>query len=103
VCFFETRVLGTVSLPPLLSWEPDELPIITLYAAYIPIFLMMIKKEKDLSPFKRYVMPLLGVVSCLFMVFCAFYAYKMDAVYYLIIFAIVMVIGTFFVKPKKAA
>ena len=103
VCFFETRVLGTVNIPMLLSWEPDELPIITLYAAYIPIFLMMMKKEKDLSPFKRYVMPLLGVISCVFMVFCAFYAYKMDAVYYLIIFAIVMVIGTFFVKPKKAA
>lgn len=100
VCFFETRVLGTMNLPMLLSWEPDELPIITLYAAYIPIFLVMMKKERDLTPFKRLVMPMLGVLSCVFMVFCAFYAYKMDAVYYLIVFALVMVIGVFFAKPK---
>lgn len=100
VCFFETRVLGTMHIPAFLSWEPDELPIITLYAAYIPIFLVMMKKERDLSPFKRYVMPVLGVCSCVFMVFCAFYAYRMDAVYYLAAFAVVMLIGVFFKKPK---
>lgn len=102
VCFFETRVLGAMNIPMLLSWEPDELPIITLYAAYIPIFLVMMKKERDLSPFKRFVMPLLGVISCVFMVFCAFYAYKMDAVYYLLVFAVVMIIGAFFSKAKTA-
>lgn len=101
VCFFETRVLGTVNIPAILSWEPDELPIITLYAAYIPIFFMIMKKGTDLSPFKRIVMPLLGIISCVFMVFCAFYAYKMDAVYYLIIFAIIMAIGSLFAKPKS--
>ncbi|MEA5059149.1 MAG: APC family permease [Clostridia bacterium] len=101
VCFFETRVLGSLNIPMLLSWEPDELPIITLYAAYIPIFLVMMKKERDLSPFKRFVMPLLGVISCLFMVYCAFYAYKMDAVYYLIVFAAIMAVGAFFRKPKS--
>ena len=101
VCFFETRVLGTANIPLLLSWEPDELPIITLYAAYIPIFFVMMKKERDLSPFKRFVMPALGILSCVFMVFCAFYAYKMDAVYYLIVFAAVMIIGSFFSKARS--
>ena len=102
-CFFETRVLGTASLPAFVSWEPDELPIITLYAAYIPIFLVMMKREKDLSAFKRIVMPLLGILSCVFMVFCAFYAYRMDAVYYLIFFAIIMAIGGLFNRPKSKA
>ncbi|MDR0840015.1 MAG: APC family permease [Christensenellaceae bacterium] len=101
VCFFETRVLGTTHLPMLLSWEPDELPIIMLYGAYIPIFLSIMKKEKDLNPFKRFVMPLLGAISCLFMVFCAFYAYKMDAVYYVIVIAVVLLLGALFQREKK--
>ena len=100
-CFFETRVLGTANLPAFLSREPDELPIITLYAAYMPIFLVMMKREKGLSPFKRFVMPCLGLLSCLFMVFCAFYAYRMDAVYYLVAFALVMALGWFFNRKKR--
>ena len=63
----------------------------------------MMKREKDLSAFKRIVMPLLGILSCVFMVFCAFYAYRMDAVYYLIFFAIIMAIGGLFNRPKSKA
>ena len=102
VCFWDTRVTGLLSLPAFLSWEPDELPIITLYAGYIPIFISMMRKERDLSPFKRFIMPGLGVASCLFMVFCACYAYRMDAVYYLIVFLIVMAIGWFIDRRTQA-
>ena len=98
--FFEGRVLGTVNLPAFLTWEPDELPIITLYGAYIPIFIRMMMKEKDLKPFKRFALPALGVIACAFMVFCAIKAYGVDCLYYLALFAIVTVIGIFYMKVK---
>ncbi|MEG1523422.1 MAG: APC family permease [Clostridia bacterium] len=101
ICFFQGRVLGTIALPAFMTWEPDELPIITLYGSYIPIFISMMIKEKNLSKFQRVFMPLLGVIACGFMVFCAFYAYGIDSLYYLALFAIVMVIGAFFMKEKK--
>ena len=88
-------------LPAIIGWENDELPIITLYALYIPIFISMMIKSKGLHPIKRFVFPALSIVACLFMIFCAFYAYKIQAVYYLIIFAIIMLIGLMFYRDKK--
>ena len=44
-------------------FDTSELPIITLYGAYIPIFIMLMKKERDLPPYKRFVMPILSIIS----------------------------------------
>ena len=88
-------------LPAIIGWENDELPIITLYALYIPIFISMMIKSKDLHPVKRFVFPALSIVACLFMIFCAFYAYQIQAVYYLVIFAAIMLIGLMFYRDKK--
>ena len=88
-------------LPEFISFENDELPIITLYALYIPIFISMMIKSKDLHPVKRFVLPALSVAACLFMIFCAFYAYKAQAFYYLFIFTVVMLIGLMFYRDKR--
>ncbi len=88
-------------LPAIIGWENDELPIITLYALYIPIFISMMIKSKDLHPVKRFVFPSLSIAACLFMIFSAFYAYKIQALYYLIIFTIIMLIGLMFYRDKK--
>lgn len=81
-------------------FDTSELPIVTLYAAYIPIFFMLMKKEKDLSVFKRYIMPLLSILSCIFMVVAAVFAHGMGVVYYLIVFAVIMLIGVKY-RPKS--
>ncbi len=81
-------------------FDTSELPIITLYAAYIPIFIMLMKKEKDLPVLKRFVMPVLSVMGCIFMVVAAWLAHGMSAVYYLIVFAVIMFIGAFFSAAK---
>lgn len=75
------------------SFDTSELPIVTLYAGYIPILLMMIKKETELGTFKRLVMPGLAVLSCVFMVVAACFAHKMAVVYYLIAFVVIMAAG----------
>ena len=88
-------------LPAIISFENDELPIITLYALYIPIFISMMIKSKDLHPVKRFVFPALSIAACLFMIFSAFYAYKIQAFYYLFIFAAIMLVGLMFYRDKK--
>ncbi len=82
-------------------FDTSELPIVTLYGAYIPIFFMLIKKEKDLNTFKRFIMPTLSILGCLFMVVAACLAHKMAVVYYLIVFAVIMVIGASFRNARK--
>ena len=87
-------------LPRFISFENDELPIITFYVACIPIFIYVMRKCKDLGPIKRFVMPSLACLVSAFMVFCAVYSYRMDALYYLIVFAVLMGIGIPFYKRK---
>ncbi len=51
-----------------LAFDSSELSIVSIYALYIPIYVMMMKKEKDLHPVKRFLVPSLSILGCLFMV-----------------------------------
>jgi len=83
------------------SFDTSELPIVTIYASYIPIFIAMMIKERELGGFKRFVMPILAVCGCLFMVYATWSAYHETVFYYLIIFLAIMIIGIFFSKKKE--
>lgn len=73
----------------------------TLYALYIPIFFMAIRKEKELSPVKRFVAFPLAIAGSLFMIVAAIFAHKMNVVWYLLVFAVFMAVGWFFRKEKQ--
>ena len=81
-------------------FDSSELPIVTIYAMYIPIFIMMIKKEKDIGIFKRVVMPIISIIGCIFMIVAACFSHKMAVVAYLIVFAIIMIIGALAIGQK---
>ncbi|WP_073079142.1 APC family permease [Sporobacter termitidis] len=83
-------------------FDTSELPIITLYAGYIPIFIMFMLKERELGPFKRLVMPVLSILGCCFMVAAAIIAHGMSVFYYMIIFALVITVGAFFSEKKES-
>ncbi|MDY4898216.1 MAG: APC family permease [Eubacteriales bacterium] len=81
-----------------VAFDSSELPIVTIYAFYIPIFIVMILKEKDLHPFKRFVLAPLAVASCVFMIFAAVWAHKNATIWYLAVFVIIMLVSLFFYK-----
>lgn len=99
----------------LFNFDSSELPIVTIYAMYIPMFIMWMKKEKDLGVFKRFVLPSLSTVACAFMVFAAVYAhgitpfkaaaaegkFSCPVLFYLIVFVVIIVIGYFFSASYK--
>lgn len=91
------------------SFDTSELPIVTIYASYIPMFILFMKKEKDLSGLKRFVIPALALAGSVFMVIAAVWAHglnysqkltEMPIFYYLIVFVVIMALGAFFAKPK---
>jgi APA family basic amino acid/polyamine antiporter len=59
----------------VFSFDSSELPIITIYALYIPMFIIFIIKEGKKNIFKNIVMPILAIIASLFMVFVAVYAH----------------------------
>jgi APA family basic amino acid/polyamine antiporter len=62
---------------------------------------MLIKKEKGLRVFQRFIMPILATLGCIFMMVATCFAHGISVVYYLIVFAIVLIIGAFFRINKK--
>lgn len=99
----------------VFSFDSSELPIVTIYAFYIPMFIQFMRKEKGLSITKRFVLPGLGLLGSAFMVFAALYShgyvfykdaqakgeFACPVLFYLIVFAVVMAIGALFMKSKK--
>ena len=92
---------GTIlnSFGPVM-FDSSELPIITLYALYIPIYIALMKRS-GLSAFRGKVMPVLAILCSVFMVFAAIYSHKWNVAWYLGLFLIIEIIGSFF-KGKKA-
>lgn len=75
-----------------LSFDSSELPIVAIYAMYIPIFIKMMNL-KELSIFKRIIMPILAILGSIFMIIAAIYSHKIGVLYFLIVAIIIMVIG----------
>lgn len=97
------------------NFDSSELPIVTIYALYIPMFIMWMKKEKELGVVKRFILPSLSILACGFMIFAAVYAhgitplkeaisegrFSCPVIFYLIVFAVIMLIGLLFYSPVK--
>lgn len=80
-----------------LAWEPDEISIINLYAMYIPMFAAIMFRCKEFGFFKRFVLPILGIVCCLFMCYCCWVGKGYKQIFgYLIFLAVVLLVGALF-------
>lgn len=90
-------------IPACLQWEADEIVIVALYAAYIPLFIAMMIKLKGENIFKRFITPALAVISSGFMCYSAYLAYKANGMVwsFLIICVVVVACGFFFYKDSR--
>ena len=96
--FFLANLAGTWSGP--FVFDSSELPIITIYMLYLPIFIMWIKKATDENAMRRYVLPLLAICGSLFMIYASIMGHGIACFWYLIVFAAVMAVGFAFSKEK---
>ena len=99
----------------LFNFDSSELPIVTMYAFYIPILIAWMKKERELGFVKRFLLPILSIAACAFIIFAAIYAhgivpflqnrelgqFAFPVLFYLIVFIAVMAVGAVLRKPRK--
>ena len=98
--------LANLANSPLVGkfvFDSSEIPIVTIYAMYLPIFVMWMKKAKDENIGRRFIIPILAFCGAAFMVYACIIGHKFANVYYLIVFAVIMAIGGIFRKNKKGA
>ncbi len=75
------------------AFDSSELPIITVYPLYLPMLIRYMIKEKELGAVKRFVLPALSIAGVAIMVTASILRHKMDNLWYLIVFAAVMLGG----------
>lgn len=99
----------------LFCFDSSELPIITLYGMYIPIFLKMMT-DKTQNFVKRFLIPVLAALASAFMVGAAIYShgiakflaakeagapFTFPALFYMIVFVVVILVGACFAKKRE--
>jgi len=82
-------------------FDSSELPIITIYLMYLPILIQWMRKEKDQNILRRFILPILALCGSVFMVVASVFSHGMGCVWYLIVFAVVMLLGALLNRPRK--
>ena len=97
--FYLSNLAGTWTGP--FVFDSTELPIITIYLMYLPILVQWMRKEKDQNVVRRFVFPTLAFCGSVFMVFACILSHKWACFWYLIVFAVIMIIGGLLDKSRK--
>lgn len=112
--FYGANVAPGGSVFGPFTFDSSELPIVTIYAMYIPIFVSLAARTSERGGLRGRLMPALAIVASLFMVFAAVYAhgvlpykaaasegrFALPVLFYGIILAIIMLVGMLFYEPR---
>ena len=110
LAYFYFANLWSVTLPDgsTVAWagkpfafDSSELPVITIYMMYLPIFFQWMRKEKDQSLVRRFVMPILAMCGSAFMVVACVVSHKMACLWFMIFYAVIMLIGWLLDAPNR--
>ena len=101
VYFYLSNLAGTWSGP--FVFDPTELPIISVYLMYIPIFVQWMRKEKDENVLRRFIFPAFAICGSAFMILASIISHRIGCLWYAIVFLVIMGIGAKFERPGKNA
>ncbi len=99
--FYLSNLAGTWS--GAFVFDSSELPIITIYLMYLPIMVQWMRQEKGQSVLRRFVLPLLSMCGSIFMIVACVFSHGWGCLWYLIVFAAIMLVGALFYRPRKQA
>lgn len=71
------------------TFDISEIPIITLYALYLPLFISLVKRLSG----KIKAVPVIAIGGSIFMIIAAIFSHGFSVISYLIVFAVIMLIG----------
>ena len=97
-----TSFAGYTGKGSIFLFDSTELPLICVYAFYLPVYVMLMVKGKELNVFRRFIMPILSFAgSCLF-IYAAIDKHGIKNIGFIIIAAVIMAIGALVYNPKSA-
>ena len=91
IIYFRTQLLGR-AFSSLLAFDSSELPAVTAYVTYIPIFFMYMEKCRKKKLYGKCVLCAAGLCACMFMAYSAIVAHKEEIFSYVcFLFSLLMV------------
>lgn len=86
----------------IFLFDSTELPLICVYAFYLPVYIMLMVKGKGLNVFRRFIMPTLSFAGACLFIYAAIAKHGMKNIGFIIIAFVIMVIGAACYNPKSA-
>lgn len=74
-------------------FDSTELPLVCVYAFYLPVYVMLMVKCKELNVFKRIIMPVLSFAGACLFIYASIAKHGMKNVGFLIVAAVIMIFG----------
>ena len=76
-----------------VNFAVSSLAPVTLMGFYIPVFVAVMIKQREWNIFNRFIMPLLSIIGAVALIFMVFYTNAVGALWYLVFFAVIMLIA----------
>lgn len=80
----------------IFAFDSTELPLICVYAFYLPLYIMFMKKGKEFGVFKRFIMPTLALLGACLFIYAAIYTHGMKNLGFLAVAAVIMLAAFIF-------
>lgn len=99
VIYFSTQ-LSDRAFFSLLAFDSSELPVVTAYVTYIPIFFMYMKECRKKNLYGRCVLSAAGLCACMFMAYSAIIAHRGEIFSYICFLSSLMIFFSLCEKEK---
>ena len=86
----------------IFLFDSTELPLICVYAFYLPLYVMLMVKGKEFNVFRRFIMPILSFAGACLFIYAAIAKHGIKNIGFIIIAAIIMLIGALTYNSKRA-
>lgn len=86
----------------IFLFDSTELPLICVYAFYLPLYVMLMVKGKEFNVFRRFIMPILSFAGACLFIYAAIAKHGIKNIGFIIIAAVIMLIGALTYNSKSA-
>ena len=97
-----TSFAGYTGKGSIFLFDSTELPLICVYAFYLPVYIMLMVKGKELNVFRRFIMPILSFAGACLFIYAAIAKHGIKNVGFIIIAAVIMLVGALTYNSKGA-
>lgn len=98
--FYSCTQLSDRAFFSLLAFDSSELPVVTAYVTYIPIFFMYMKECRKKNLYGKCLLSAAGLCACMFMVYSAIIAHKDEIFSYICLLSSLMIFFSLCEKEK---